>query len=67
MKINIKILIYIYAIALFLITFLFAKEGIHALKTANYDITNLLIYAVLVCFFIYKIIKLGKISNSKND
>lgn len=67
MKINTKTLIYLYAIALFLITDLLATEIIHAIKTGEFDYLNLLIYIVLDVFFIVKIIQLGKFSNSEKN
>ncbi|MEY4038979.1 MAG: hypothetical protein RIR67_1291 [Bacteroidota bacterium] len=67
MKINIKTLIYLYTIALFLLTFLLARDSIRGLKTGNFDFISLIIYAICVGFFAFKINRLGKISNSKND
>jgi hypothetical protein len=67
MKIKIKTLIYLYTIALFLLTFLLARDSIHGIKTGNFDFLSLIIYALCVSFFAFKINKLGKISNSKND
>ncbi len=67
MKINFKTLIYLYTIALFLLTFLLARDSIYGLKTGNFDFISLIIYAICVGFFAFKINKLGKISNSKND
>jgi hypothetical protein len=67
MKINIKTLIYLYTTALFLLTFLLARDTIHGLKTGNFDFISLIIYGVCVVFFAIKINRLGKISNSKND
>jgi hypothetical protein len=67
MKINIKTLIYLYTVALFLLTFLLARDIIYGIKTGNFDFTILIVYAVFVGYFAFKINKLGKISNSKND
>ena len=67
MKINIKTLIYLYTIALFLLTYLLAREIIIGIKTANFDFISLAVYVVFVSYFTFKINKLGKISNSKND
>jgi hypothetical protein len=67
MKINIKTLIYLYTIALFLLTFLLARDIIHGIKSGNFDFTSLIIYAICIVFFAVKIDQLGKISNKKND
>jgi hypothetical protein len=44
-----------------------ARDIIHGLKIGNFDFISLIIYAVCVVFFAFKINTLGKISNSKND
>ena len=50
-----------------MLTFLLARDSIRGLKTGNFDFISLIIYAICVGFFAFKINKLGKISNSKND
>jgi hypothetical protein len=67
MKVNIKTIIYLYTIALFLLTFLFARDIIHGIKTGNFDFISLIIYAVCLGFFAFKINRLGAKSNSKKD
>jgi len=51
MKVNIKTIIYLYTIALFLLTFLFARDIIYGIKTGNFDFISLIIYAVCLGFF----------------
>ncbi len=67
MKVTIKTLIYLYTIALFLLTYLLAREIIIGIKTTNFDCISLVVYSVCVSYFVFKIYKLGKLSNSKND
>lgn len=67
MKVNVKTIIYLYTVALFLLTFLLARDIIHGIKTTHFDCISLVVYSVCVSYFVFKIYKLGKISNSKND
>gem|GEM_PF-5450414 len=52
---------------MFLLTYLFAREIIIGIKTTNFDFISLVVYVVSVSYCAFKINKLGKISNSKNN
>jgi hypothetical protein len=67
MKISKTNLIYIYAIALCLMTFLLAKRIITSFKTDDFDYFKLIANAVIIIYFIIKIIKLGKEQNNQEN
>jgi hypothetical protein len=67
MKISKTNLIYIYAIALCLMTFLLAKRIITSFKTDDFDYFKLIANGIIIVYFIIKIIKLGKEQNEPNN
>ncbi len=67
MKVNIKIIIYLYTVALFLLTSLLATEVINFFKSSNFDYVSAIVDAVFICYFAFKINTLGSNSNSKKD
>lgn len=67
MKISKTNLIYIYAIALCLMTFLLAKRIITSFKTDDFDYFKLIANGIIIVYFIIKIIKLGKEQKEPNN
>lgn len=67
MKISKTNLIYIYAIALFLMTFLFAKRIMTSFKTDDFDYLKIIANGIIIVYLIFKIIKLGKEQNEPNN
>ena len=67
MKISKTNLIYIYAIALCLMTFLLAKRIIISFKTDDFDYFKLIANGMIIVYFIIKIIKLGKEQNNNSS
>ena len=67
MKISKTNLIYIYAIALCLMTFLLAKRIIISFKTDDFDYFKLIANGIIIVYFIIKIIKLGKEQNNNSS
>lgn len=65
MKLNNRILIYIYVGVLFALTFLFASKLISGLKTQEFDWLRLSVNLGLIIYIVIKVIKLGKIENDK--
>jgi|688.fasta_scaffold2339260_1 hypothetical protein len=67
MKISNTTLIYLYAIALFVMTFLLAKSIITSFKTNDYDYFKLIANGLIMLYFIIKIVKLGKEQNNQDS
>ena len=67
MKISKTNLIYIYAIALCLMTYLLAKRIIISFKTDDFDYFKLIANGIIIVYFIIKIIKLGKEQNNNSS
>jgi hypothetical protein len=67
MKISKTTLIYLYALALCLATFLLAKRFILSFKTNDYDYFKLIANGLIIIYFIIKIIKLGKEQNNQDS
>ncbi len=67
MKISKTTLIYLYAIALFVMTFLLAKSIITSFKTNDYDYFKLITNGLIMLYFIIKIVKLGKEQNNEDS
>ena len=66
MRISKTTLIYIYALALGLMTFLLAKRVITSFKSNEFDYFKLVINLGIIVYFVFKIVKLGKEQNN-ND
>ncbi len=58
--------LYVYVIALFILTFLFASRLISSLKTQEFDYFRLGLNLILVIYLIIKIKKIGTLENNKN-
>jgi hypothetical protein len=67
MKISKTALIYLYALALCVATFLLAKRFILSFKTNDYDYFKLIANGLIIIYFIIKIIKLGKEQNNQDS
>jgi hypothetical protein len=67
MKISKTTLIYFYALALCVATFLLAKRFILSFKTNDYDYFKLIANGLIIIYFIIKIIKLGKEQNNQDS
>ncbi len=67
MKINNKTIFYIYVVALFILTFLFASRLFTSLKTQEFDYIKLSVNMVLLIYIIIKVVKLAKIENDKTE
>ena len=58
--------LYVYVVALFILTFLFASRLISSLKTQEFDYFRLVLNLILVIYLIIKIKKIGTLENDKN-
>ena len=67
MKISKTTLIYLFALALCVATFLLAKRFILSFKTNDYDYFKLIANGLIIIYFIIKIIKLGKEQNNQDS
>ncbi|WP_395043636.1 hypothetical protein [Flavobacterium sp.] len=65
MKIDTKILIYIYVAILFVATYLLASRIITSLKTNEFDYFKIIANLGILVYLIFRIIKLSKIENNK--
>jgi hypothetical protein len=65
MKLNNTTLIYIYAVVLFVLTYLLAARLITSFKTNEFDYLRIGLNVVLLIYLIIKVVKLGKIENNK--
>jgi|LakMenE18May11ns_1017448.scaffolds.fasta_scaffold8637567_2 hypothetical protein len=67
MKINNKMLLYIYIAFLFILTYLLASRVIKGFKTQEFDFFKLGVNVALLVYIIIQVIRLGKIENNKNE
>jgi len=67
MKINNKMLLYIYIAFLFILTYLLASRVIKDFKTQEFDFFKLGVNVALLVYIIIQVIRLGKIENNKNE
>jgi hypothetical protein len=67
MKLDNKTLIYVYAVVLFILTFLFAQKLITSFKTQEFDYLRLSVNLALLIYIIIKVVKLGKVENNKEE
>jgi len=67
MKINNKMLLYIYVAFLFVLTYLLASRVIKGLKTLDFDFFKIGVNSVLLIYLVIQVIRLGKIENNKNE
>ena len=67
MKLNNKTLVYVYVVALFILTYLLASRIIVGIKTQEFDYIRLSVNFVLLIYIIIKVVKLGKIENDKTE
>jgi hypothetical protein len=67
MKINNKMLLYIYVAFLFVLTYLLASRVIKGLKTQDFDFFKIGVNSVLLIYLVIQVIRLGKIENNKNE
>jgi hypothetical protein len=67
MKINNKMLLYIYVAFLFVLTYLLASRVIKGIKTQDFDFFKIGVNSVLLIYVVVQVIRLGKIENNKNE
>lgn len=67
MKLNNTTLIYIYAVVLFVLTYLLAARLITSFKTNEFDYLRIGVNIVLLIYIVIKVVKLGKIENTKKE
>ena len=65
MKLDNKTLIYIYAVVLFILTFVFVQKLMASFKTQEFDYVRLSINLFVLVYVIFRVIKLGKEENTK--
>jgi hypothetical protein len=65
MKLNNTTLIYVYAVVLFVLTYLLAARLITSFKTNEFDYLRIGVNVVLLIYIVIKVVKLGKIENKK--
>ena len=66
MKINNKMVFYIYVAVLFILTYLLASRLIKGIKTQELDFLKIVVNTLLLIYVIVQVIRLGKIVN-KNE
>lgn len=67
MKLDNKKIIYIYIIAIFILTYLLASRLITSLRTQEFDYLRLALNIGLLVYIIIKVVKLAKIENDKTE
>lgn len=67
MKLNNTTLIYVYAVVLFVLTYLLAARLITSFKTNEFDYLRIGVNVVLLIYIVIKVVKLGKTENSKQE
>ena len=67
MKLDNKIILYVYVGALFILTYLFASKLITSFKTQEFDYLRLSVNLALLIYIIIKVVKLGKVENDKKE
>jgi len=67
MKLDNRIVVYIYVVVLFILTYLFASRLIIGIKTQQFDYLRLSINGALLVYIVIKVVKLGKIENDKTE
>ena len=67
MKINNKMVFYIYVAVLFILTYLLASRLIKGIKTQEFDLLKIGVNALLLIYVIVQVVRLGNIENNKNE
>jgi hypothetical protein len=67
MKINNKMVFYIYVAVLFILTYLLASRLIKGIKTQEFDFLKIGVNALLLIYVIVQVVRLGNIENNKNE
>ena len=67
MKINNKMLLYIYIAFLFILTFLLTSRIIKGFKTQDFDFFKIGVNVALLVYVIVQVVRLGKIENNKKE
>ncbi len=67
MKINNKLVFYIYVAVLFILTYLLASRLIKGIKTQEFDFLKIGVNALLLIYVIVQVVRLGNIENNKNE
>jgi hypothetical protein len=67
MKINNKMVFYIYVAVLFILTYLLASRLIKGSKTQEFDFLKIGVNALLLIYVIVQVVRLGNKENNKNE
>lgn len=67
MKINNKMVFYIYVAVLFILTYLLASRLIKGIKTQEFDFLKIGVNALLLIYAIVQVVRLGNIENNKKE
>ena len=67
MKINNKMVFYIYVAVLFILTYLLASRLIKGIKTQEFDFLKIGVNALLLIYVIVQLVRLGNIENNKKE
>jgi hypothetical protein len=67
MKINNKMVFYIYVAVLFILTYLLASRLIKGIKTQEFDFLKIGVNALLLIYVIVQVVRLGNKENNKNE
>ncbi|WP_353084656.1 hypothetical protein [Flavobacterium sp.] len=67
MKINNKMVFYIYVAVLFILTYLLASRLIKGIKTQEFDFLKIGVNALLLIYVIVQVVRLGNIENNKKE
>lgn len=66
MKLQNTTIIYIYAVVLFVLTYLLATRLISSFKSNEFDYLKIGINVALIIYIVIKVVALGKAENNKN-
>jgi surface polysaccharide O-acyltransferase-like enzyme len=67
MKINNKMVFYIYVAVLFILTYLLTGRLIKGIKTQEFDFLKIGVNALLLIYVIVQVVRLGNKENNKNE
>jgi hypothetical protein len=67
MKINNKMVFYIYVAVLFILTYLLASRLIKGIKTQEFDFLKIGVNALLLIYVIVQVVRMGNKENNKNE
>jgi len=67
MKINNKVLLYIYVALLFVLAYLLASRVFKEMKTQEFDYLKITVNTIILIYVAFQVNRLGKIENDKTE